>query len=164
MDSNLPATTPKLELEDVMKYINGEVLDETRVAYFHRLLSGFKNNLSGFIGMTAYKQMNRLAKLLDRLEQIEDKIYSSDTIDSSSSEMLYSMAINIQNNVVTTLSFLMGILQMSEQRNTLPKNMKLGQVSEGAIPGGGTREIMDKDSRDRVRTVLNKLQGVTNNT
>lgn len=67
--------TKDLKLSEVMSYIRGEEVSDEKLLHYQSLLSNFRPNFLGFMAMTTYKQMERLSRLLDRLDEIEEYLF-----------------------------------------------------------------------------------------
>ena len=177
--------TKEISLTSVMDYIKGEEIDPQVLDHYSNLLRNFKPNFTGFLAMTAYKQMSRLSRLLDQLEMIEERLYmDADMVQNgnvsvadkdvvvgdensaeeirgvsdSNEDRLLAMSHRITTQVQNTLGFLMTLLDRIENKE-LPDNIDMISKNK-ALPESNTTKSnrLSAQERKNIRNIVQVLE------
>lgn len=147
-----------VSLVTLVEYLNGRSVSAEDHRKIESQLVNFKSNLNGFMTMVVYKQMQRLARLLDAADAMEARLYTAQTISELDIEGLNKMAFTIQNSMNKTLEFLMQMTNDVNMRNMLNKSEAF-LTPPGKTDDGSKIKVdvtsFSKESRDRIRSVAN---------
>jgi hypothetical protein len=150
-----------VSLTRVIGYINGKQASVAEVQDMEKLLSSFKSNLNGFMALVVYKQMQRVARLLDAMDKIESRLYSSSSIDSRPVDELLPLFISIQSSMNECLRFLENVSNNVNVKNLMNKLDSLFNPEQIISQSDSARvSSLSKEERQKVTDVSRLLLSV----
>ena len=88
-----------LELKTANDYINRKRLSKDEMEIIKNLVYDFKNNFAGFFSLVIYRQISRLARMLDKIEEIETNLYELQLTDYTNIEGVERLQKMLNMNV-----------------------------------------------------------------
>lgn len=163
-DSTVDGTeeqTDIVSLRRVIGYINGQPATVSEVQHMEKLLSSFKSNLNGFMALVVYKQMQRVARLLDAMDKIETRLYSQSSINSRPDDELMPLFISIQSSMNESLRFLENVSNNVNVKNLMNKLDSLFNPEQlHKLSETDKMSTMTKEQRQKVVDVSKLLLSV----
>lgn len=116
----MSTTTDDVSLSEVMQYIKGQVPEEQQsFSRIQNMLSNYKSHLSAMSVLVAYKQMNRLARMLDFLDKLEAHLFdpasADEVVANTDRQELLMQAQSLQDQSLQILMNVLKIMKMSGQ-------------------------------------------------
>jgi len=157
-----------LELKTANNYINNRELSREDLDTIKLLVHDFKTNFSGFLSLVVYRQISRLSKMLDKMEEIENHFYDNLIIENLSTEDFERYQNTISYNITAILNQLTNIASNPNMKLFFDNNnglfvekitQKLFHTDNQLRPDLeiNSDNILSKEGRLKVQKVLTEL-------
>lgn len=156
-----------LDLKTANDYINRRSLEREDLENIKNLVYDFKHNFSGLFSLIVYKQISRISRMLNKIEELEIKLYEMQLIDDNDLEGMERFQKILNLNVTLMLDQLTSIASNPNLKVFFDNNglfvEKLTQKlyrDEGDLNPSleiSSSDSLSKESRSKINNVLNKL-------
>lgn len=158
----------ELTLKTANDYINQRSLSREDLESIKSLVHEFKTSFSGFLSLVIYRQMSRITRMLDKIEEIESYIYDNILIDTLTTEQLNDLQRSLSFNTTNLIDQLTSIAANPNLKLFFDNNngnfvekvtQKLFHSSHVLNPELELSQntSLDKEGRLKVQNVLSKL-------
>lgn len=151
-----------IDLKKISKFLTGNssvTATETELKKIKTLLDNSSKAGNTFLSMMAYRQMERVSKLIDALELAESRMYSSEAILRTKPEFLGFLIERIAKTMESALTFIDRVsnreIEERKKGNSITINHTVNQINTVETKGGEMQ--ISQPVRESFRALAGKL-------
>jgi len=135
---------------------------EQELEKIHNMLRNTSKSGNVFLNMMVYRQIERMANLVDSLDLAEQRMYSDEVMKTVKPDKLFAMIDQINKSMQTTLKFIDDISnrQYGDMKNT-GNNITINQINVGTQSGEKPTDgtvALPKPTRDMLRRLTTQIR------
>jgi hypothetical protein len=162
---NNPAPIEVLDMHRISSYLKGSSspTDAKEVDKLNLLLRNYSKAGNMFLGFQVYKTMERVAKLMDALSHLEEKLYSKDSIrkmvENDDNQNMFLIIQQINTSINNSLTFINNICNKNNTSfANVVNNVVINYTPDSNISNKENKDIvLDRTQRENIRAMAQKI-------
>lgn len=155
-----------IQLKTANDYINRKQISREDMEIIKNLVYDFKNNFAGFFSLIIYRQISRLARMLDKIEDLETNLYELQLTDSNDIDAMERLQNILNRNVTLIFEQLHSIAGNPNLKQFFDNNaIFVEKITQKIFQDGSSTKQLDvssssslsKEGRQKVNTVLTNI-------
>lgn len=154
------ARVNEINMKKVSAMLLGKVNAGTQMELdkLHNLLRNTSKSGNVFLNMMVYRQIERMANLIDALDLAEKRMYSEEVIKTVNPDKLFLIIEQISKSIQTTLKFIDEISnrKYGDLKNS-GNNITINQINVSESKDKPKQEVFSKPTRDKIRKLAQQI-------
>ncbi len=155
-----------LTLKVANDYINRRSVSREDQENIKNLVYDFKNNFSGFLSLVIYRQISRISRMLDKIEEIEDYLFTQVLVQEGDIESLDKFQKSLNNHTMLLIDQLTGIAANPNMKIFFENNgLFVEKISQKLYQDSGNLNpemelssgAISKESRKKIKAVVENV-------